>query len=152
MSIVVLKRDGATPDPDKNNDFKWERLPGNVYISATSGTFSAGDDFFTQDGIKDNSASWSTEVSVGGSVSKYNRIFQKSTGAKDIRYIMFNPDGTIGSSNLSFFLAEGLIEMDGDIVLKEKGSDGKNSTKPSGAIGFELNRFTGRVKYYETLY
>ena len=66
-AIVVLKRDGANPDPEKNSDFKWERLPGNVYISVTN-SFSVGGDFFDQNGIKENSESWGTEVSVGDSI------------------------------------------------------------------------------------
>lgn len=145
-AIVVLKRDGATPDPEKNSDFKWERLPGNVYISVTN-SFSAGDDFFDQDGIESNSSEWDTEVEVNGNAAKYNRIFQKSSGTKTVRMLVFNPDGTIGSSNLNFFLAEGLVKMNGEIEPDDKA----NPKKPAGAIGFELNRFTGRVKYYETL-
>lgn len=145
-AIVVLKRDGVTPDHEKNNDFKWERLPGKVFISLKN-SFSSGDDFFEQAGIENNSSEWSTEVTVNGSASKYNRIFQKSSGNKNVRMIIFNPDGTVGSSNLYFFIAEGLIKMSGEIELNDKA----NPTKPAGAIGFEMNHFTGRVKYYETL-
>ena len=145
-AIVVLKRDGVTPDPEKNNDFKWERLPGKVFISLKN-SFSSGGDFFEQAGIENNSSAWSTEVTVNGSASKYNRIFKNSSGTKTVRKIVFNPDGTIGSSNLNFFLAEGLIKMSGEIELNDK----DNPTKPAGAIGFSVNQFTGRIKYYETL-
>ena len=144
-AIVVFKRDGVTADPEKNNDFKWERLPGNVYISATTGEFTTGNDFFEQDGIKYNI---SGEFTISGTDRKYNRIFKTSSGTnKTVRMLVFNPDGTVGSSNLNFFLAEGLIEMSGNIKLNDKA----NPTKPAGAIGFAVNQFTGRVKYYETL-
>lgn len=142
-AIVILNRDGTTSDPEKNNDFKWERLPGNVFISVKN-SFSAGGDFFDQDGLKDNVPGVFT---VTGNDRKYNRIFQRSSGTKTVRMLVFNPDGTIGSSNLNFFLAEGLVKMNGEIEPDDKA----NPTKPAGAIGFELNRFTGRVKYYETL-
>ena len=146
-AIVVLKKGDDTDfDPEKNNDFKWERLPGKVFISLKN-SFSSGGDFFEQAGIENNSSAWSTEVTVNGSASKYNRIFKNSSGTKTVRKIVFNPDGTIGSSNLNFFLAEGLIKMSGEIELNDK----DNPTKPAGAIGFSVNQFTGRIKYYETL-
>lgn len=150
--IVILQRkfndsDAWVADTEKNKEFKWERLPGNVFMSVTSGDFSSGSNFFSQGSIAEKIPQ---DFTITGTERRWNRIF-KNLSTKTVKMLIFNPDGTIdNSSNLNFFFAEGIMASNGNIKDKEKASS-DISGRPDDAIGFKLNRFTGRVKYYEEL-
>ncbi len=154
-AIVVLKKGDDTDfDPEKNNDFKWERLPGKTFFTVYNGTFTAGTtEFFDQTNLKkenlSNVSDWSRKVVLNGSGSRFGQVLKNSGNTFAIPMLIFNPDGTVQTNNdLYFFITEGLIGSASGTVMP---GGKKDNERPDGAIGFKVNKFTGRIKYHETL-
>ena len=62
--------------------------------------------------------------------------------------ITFNPDGT-ADTNLNVFFTEGYVNSSGRLVATYVNTADRG--RPFNSGGFEFNRFTGRIRYYETL-
>lgn len=155
-AIVVLKKNDDTDfDTEKNNDFKWERLPGKTFLTVFRGDINSSSDFFEQENLKKENLSnvdgFKKKVKVGDSESKFNRILKNSGNTFEIPMLIFNPDGSLnihGLGKFNIIITEGLIGSSTSTVMPLGDKDEK---RPAGAIGFEVNQFTGRVKYHETL-
>ena len=154
-AVVVLKKgDDADFDPDKNNDFKWERLPGKIFFTVLKGTFTEGStNFFVQGNMKKetlSNAAWGKKIALNGSDRKFTQILDNPSGNFEIPMLIFKPDGTVDcSGDLHFFFAEGIIGSSSGTIMP--GGKSASNQRPDGAIGFKLNPFTGRVSYYEKL-
>lgn len=175
-AIVVLQNGYDYSDSDKNgydttkiNDFAWQFLPRGTYLSIVKNwTKSTGNDgrYFDKAGDPANSDNgniktenvlpmvWEKDIEVNNSKARYFAAFAKNSEPRKCRMLIFNPDGTVsGDGELSFFLVEGVVHSNGTINTEEilSKKEDKYKERPSAAIGFKLNKFTGRVKYYEEL-
>lgn len=175
-AIVVLQNGYDYSDSDKNgydmtkiNDFAWQQLPRGTYLSIVKNwTKSTGNDgrYFDKAGDPANSDNsniktenvlpmvWEKDIEVNNSKARYFAAFAKNSDPRKCRMLIFNPDGTVsGDGELSFFLVEGVVHSNGTINTEEilSKKEDKYKERPSAAIGFKLNKFTGRVKYYEEL-
>ena len=175
-AIVVLQNGYDYSDSHKNgydvtkiNDFAWQQLPRGTYLSIVKNwTKSTGNDgrYFDKAGDPANSDNgniktenvlpmvWEKDIEVNNSKARYFAAFAKNSDPRKCRMLIFNPDGTVsGDGELSFFLVEGVVHSNGTINTEEilSKKEDKYKERPSAAIGFKLNKFTGRVKYYEEL-
>ena len=169
-AIVFLDRNGDKLNTARTNDFKWERLSGGAVFLVTKDLDK--DTFFDENGnLKDkNKAVFGTntknlakddmfgedfDAGVKPKVQKnYKRIFKKNTSDDNsgVNYIIFNPDGTL-DKEICFYFVDALVDSNGNILTEEilNKESAANKKRPAGTIAFEVNQFTGRVKY-ENLY
>lgn len=155
--MLVCKKDRQTYDLNsaKNSNFKWQRLPSGVIISlATTGTFTVGSSTYFDDDASMPFGSGSnlfnlTTVANRNNHPAFIRAGMSNNGNfGDVPCVIFYPDGT-ANTDLKVFLVEGYVNGSGRLAATSVNSAAAG--RPFNAVGFEFNRFTGRIRYYETL-